>query len=252
MEGGALVSPIGGAMHRFIILISVICLLLVALAVGASAQLVFVNSALTLVCKDSLFWVDIRVDSMVDSIHTYVFLMYIDTTKVYFDSVSRGTILDPFGTNAWFDWDFDDSFPDSLYFYGSIFGAGTFVNGPGQLARIWLRTKREGITPVAFGRYLLLDPWHPSGPGMPVTLQDGQIMVLGPGLPFGDVNNDGAINVTDVVYLINHLFIDGPEPVPLWIIGDVNCDLKVNVSDVVYLINHLFINGPEPCDLCEE
>jgi hypothetical protein len=55
-----------------------------------------------------------------------------------------------------------------------------------------------------------------------------------------------VINVSDVVYLINHLFIDGPAPVPL-AVGDVNCDGVVNVSDVVYLINHLFINGPAPC-----
>lgn len=30
-------------------------------------------------------------------------------------------------------------------------------------------------------------------------------------------------------------------------VGDVNCDGVVNVSDVVYLINYLFINGPAPC-----
>ena len=68
---------------------------------------------------------------------------------------------------------------------------------------------------------------------------------------FGDANKDGEINVSDVIYLINYLFIDGPEPVPLWIVGDVNCDIKVDVSDVVYLINYLFINGPEPCNPCE-
>jgi len=62
----------------------------------------------------------------------------------------------------------------------------------------------------------------------------------------GDCNGDRVINVSDVVYLINHLFIDGPAPVPL-AVGDVNCDGAVNVSDVVYLINHLFINGPAPC-----
>lgn len=251
MEGEALVSPLGGAMHRFIILSSVICLLLVALAVDASAQLVFVNSALTLVCMDSLFWVDVRVDSMVDSIHSYSCLMYIDTSKVYLDSVSRGTILDPF-PGAWFGYDYDHYYPDSLYFGASIFGSGTFVNGPGQLGRIWLRTKREGETPVAFGWCIIRDPYHPSGPGMEVTLKDGQIMVLGPGLLFGDANNDGAISAADVVYLINYLFIGGPEPVPLWIIGDVNCDVNVSAADVVYLINYLFINGPEPCDLCEK
>jgi ankyrin repeat protein len=62
----------------------------------------------------------------------------------------------------------------------------------------------------------------------------------------GDCNGDRVINVSDVVYLINHLFIDGPAPVPL-AVGDVNCDGVVNVSDVVYLINHLFIHGPAPC-----
>jgi len=62
----------------------------------------------------------------------------------------------------------------------------------------------------------------------------------------GDCNGDRVINVSDVVYLINYLFIDGPAPVPLEV-GDVNCDGVVNVSDVVYLINYLFISGPAPC-----
>ena len=63
----------------------------------------------------------------------------------------------------------------------------------------------------------------------------------------GDANGDGVINVTDVVYLINYLFIDGPAPVPIQA-GDANCDGFVNVTDVVYLINYLFIDGPPPCN----
>jgi hypothetical protein len=62
----------------------------------------------------------------------------------------------------------------------------------------------------------------------------------------GDANGDGAINVSDVVYLINYLFINGPAPDPIQA-GDVNCDGVVNVTDVVYLINYLFIGGPPPC-----
>jgi hypothetical protein len=64
----------------------------------------------------------------------------------------------------------------------------------------------------------------------------------------GDANGDGVINVTDVVYLINYLFLipPGPAPIPLEA-GDVNCDGFVNVTDVVYLINYLFIDGPPPC-----
>jgi hypothetical protein len=65
----------------------------------------------------------------------------------------------------------------------------------------------------------------------------------------GDVNKDGVVNVTDVVYLINYLFIGGPAPVPILHVGDVNQDEVVNVTDVVYLINYLFLipPGPPPC-----
>jgi murein tripeptide amidase MpaA len=61
----------------------------------------------------------------------------------------------------------------------------------------------------------------------------------------GDANGDRVINSSDVVYLINYLFIGGPAPEP-WQAGDANCDGIINVSDVVYLINYLFIGGPAP------
>jgi carboxypeptidase D len=66
----------------------------------------------------------------------------------------------------------------------------------------------------------------------------------------GDVNNDSIINVADVVYLTNYLFIGGPAPVPMKCVGDCNGDGIVNISDVVYLINYLFINGPPPGGCC--
>ncbi len=62
----------------------------------------------------------------------------------------------------------------------------------------------------------------------------------------GDVNEDGKITVSDVIYLINYLFKGGPAPAPLEV-GDVNCDSSVTVSDVIYLINYLFKGGPPPC-----
>ena len=61
----------------------------------------------------------------------------------------------------------------------------------------------------------------------------------------GDCTGDGVIDIADVVYLINYLFIDGPAPEPL-AAGDANCDGVVNIADVVYLINYLFIDGPPP------
>jgi hypothetical protein len=62
----------------------------------------------------------------------------------------------------------------------------------------------------------------------------------------GDVNGDGVINASDVVYLINYLFVGGPAPTPLQA-GDATSDGLINASDVVYLINYLFIGGPPPC-----
>ena len=235
-------------MNRYIILTSVLFLLLGTLSLSANAQLVFVDPPLTVECLDSMFWVDIRVDSMVDSIHSYGCVMYIDTSAVYPESVILGTIFDSF-SNVWFEWDYDVSFPDSLYFGASIMGAGTFVNGPGQLARIILTCVGEGETPVAFGQCVIRDPYSPDP--MAVSTEDGWIFQVGPDYLFGDANNDGTVNIADVVYIVNYLFIDGPEPVPLWIVGDVTCDMIVNIADVVYLVNYLFLNGPEPCNPCE-
>ena len=61
----------------------------------------------------------------------------------------------------------------------------------------------------------------------------------------GDANGDGVININDVVFLINYLFIGGPAPQPLQA-GDANSDGVVNINDVVYLINYLFVGGPPP------
>jgi len=63
----------------------------------------------------------------------------------------------------------------------------------------------------------------------------------------GDVTADGVIDASDLVYLLNYLFIHGPEPIPLET-GDVTCDGVVDASDVVYLLNYLFVHGPQPCD----
>jgi hypothetical protein len=67
----------------------------------------------------------------------------------------------------------------------------------------------------------------------------------------GDVNGDGVINVTDIVYLINYKFLvpPGPPPIPLEA-GDVNCDGVINVQDVVYLINYKFLVPPGPPPGC--
>jgi hypothetical protein len=61
----------------------------------------------------------------------------------------------------------------------------------------------------------------------------------------GDADGDGVINVSDIVYLINFVFAEGPAPEPE-AAGDVDCNGTVNVSDVVVLIQYVFGEGPTP------
>jgi len=62
----------------------------------------------------------------------------------------------------------------------------------------------------------------------------------------GDLDGDGSIALSDIVYLINYLFKFGPPQFPLLVIADFNCNGKVSVADVVYLISYLFKEGPKP------
>ncbi len=65
-------------------------------------------------------------------------------------------------------------------------------------------------------------------------------------MTLGDANNDGAADISDVVYLIAYIFSGGLAPNPL-LAGDANCDSTVDISDVVYLIAYIFSGGQAPC-----
>lgn len=65
----------------------------------------------------------------------------------------------------------------------------------------------------------------------------------------GDANGDLTINVSDAVYIINYVFVDGTSPDPLCM-ADANGDGPVNVSDAVYIINFVFVDGNAPVSDC--
>ncbi len=71
------------------------------------------------------------------------------------------------------------------------------------------------------------------------------ILTTGPLVIRGDCNNDGIIDLGDVVHLISYLYRGGPPPEPFEA-GDVNCDGVIDLGDVVYLINYLYQDGPPP------
>jgi hypothetical protein len=61
----------------------------------------------------------------------------------------------------------------------------------------------------------------------------------------GDINDDGVINLVDVVALWNNLHNGGPGPLFLHL-SDVNNDGTVNDADVLYLANFYFCQGAAP------
>ncbi len=61
----------------------------------------------------------------------------------------------------------------------------------------------------------------------------------------GDPNNDGIVNVADVIFMLNYLFQSGPKP-PCFKSADVDNSDAVDLGDAVYLLNYTFIGGPPP------
>ncbi len=62
----------------------------------------------------------------------------------------------------------------------------------------------------------------------------------------GDATNDGTIDLSDAIWILNYLYKSGPEPDPLES-GDATCDGLVDLADAVRLLNYLFKAGPPPC-----
>jgi hypothetical protein len=62
----------------------------------------------------------------------------------------------------------------------------------------------------------------------------------------GDVNDDGTVDIADIIFLVNYLYRFGPPPSPI-AAGDTNCDGVVQVGDIISLIDYLFKNGLPPC-----
>jgi hypothetical protein len=66
----------------------------------------------------------------------------------------------------------------------------------------------------------------------------------------GDVNVDGVLNASDIIYLVNYVFKGGPAPLPCAAAGDVNCDGQVSSADIIRDVLYIFKGFDPPCDVC--
>jgi hypothetical protein len=63
--------------------------------------------------------------------------------------------------------------------------------------------------------------------------------------PRGDANSDGAIDVSDAIYLLSYLFLGGASPLCEDAL-DVDDRGSLEITDAVYLLDFLFQGGPAP------
>ncbi|MBI4607336.1 MAG: family 10 glycosylhydrolase [Planctomycetes bacterium] len=61
----------------------------------------------------------------------------------------------------------------------------------------------------------------------------------------GDANDDGAVDISDAVAILAHLFLGGGAP-RCPDAADANDSGKLDLSDAVYLLGHLFLGGRAP------
>jgi len=67
----------------------------------------------------------------------------------------------------------------------------------------------------------------------------------GPYFLRGDVTGNLAVDLSDAVKILDHLFRASSPPLCLRT-ADVDVDGDVNVSDAIFLMNHLFLGGASP------
>jgi hypothetical protein len=75
-------------------------------------------------------------------------------------------------------------------------------------------------------------------------LAEGQFTLIGH--TSGDVDLSGRVDIADLIFLVEFIFVGGPPPQVISA-GDVNGSGGViDISDLVYLIEYMFQDGPEP------
>jgi hypothetical protein len=226
-----------------------ISLLILVFCFGSLSQAGKISFDPPFMCVNALdtFQVDITVDSDIHGIHCFFVKVGFDRAKASLDTVVEGPLLPASGSTFFF-------YKDTSGFYDImsciLFPTNAFANGPGVLASMRLIAGNvPGMTLLHFQQVILQDTLLDT---ISAQRYDGVVIVKGAGgYHFGDATNDGNIDAGDVVYLINYLFRNGPEPIPILYTGDPNCDNQVDVGDVVYLINYLYRGGPEPCNPCD-
>jgi len=128
--------------------------------------------------------------------------------------------------------------------------SGLIPLGKGIMAYLYLNVSDSGVARIDTTTFYT---GIPEGIELLFALPDAQTYTpqfiktefyLKPSVP-GDVNQDGSIGLSDIVFLAGYIF--GVKPYNFcWICSDVNHDCKMTLADVVYLARYILSAGPSP------
>ena len=89
---------------------------------------------------------------------------------------------------------------------------------------------------------VLISTNDPATPSLPVSVE--LTVSSGPQYICGDIdNNQTGPDISDLLYLVNYMFKEGPAPA-IDAAADVNGDDGLDIDDIVYLVNFMFKEGP--------
>ncbi len=115
------------------------------------------------------------------------------------------------------------------------------ADGPGTIIPTSSHTALYQLTSLDPGTYpIVLEVVQDCG-GIPGYYYF-DVIFLDDELPDGDCDCSGAVDIDDVVYLLQYIFAGGNPPY-----GNPDCTGGVDIDDVVYLINYIFGGGAPPC-----
>lgn len=68
----------------------------------------------------------------------------------------------------------------------------------------------------------------------------------------GDVDNNKSLDVSDLLYLVDYMFLQPPGPAPvIYQAGDMECSGNVDITDLLFLVDYMFLQPPGPFPGCQ-
>lgn len=118
---------------------------------------------------------------------------------------------------------------------------------------IWTGTDNAG-QPVPTGNYRLelvsTCAYYSTATGLPVNVVTKEEWFYHSDYLPGDIDNSGSYDVSDLVWLVDYMFLGGLPPIPYLCVGDIDASGAIDIGDLLYLVDWLFIQGDPPLDGC--